>query len=175
MEGEARTGPAALTALEAALDRLGRLVSWASLGMVLVTAGVVAARYGLGAGSIAVQEAVAYLHATLFMLGASYALLHDAHVRVDVLYRGWSPRVRAIVDLAGTALLLLPTCVFAFASSLRYVGESWRIREGSPETGGLPGVFLLKTLIPVMAVTLLLAGLTRAARAWLVLRQRSAR
>lgn len=163
--GEVRHEPAWLRGLEAAVEGLGRAVAWLALPMVLVTAGVVIARHGFSTGSIAVQESVAYLHATLFMLGASYALKHDAHVRVDILYRGWSEKQKALVDLLGTMLLLLPTCGFAFFSSLGYVARSWRIREGSPEAGGLPGVFLLKTLIPVMAVLLVLTGVARAARA----------
>lgn len=164
------TGPAWLRGLETFIDRLGRGIAWASLAMVVITAGIVVARHGLSLGSIAVQESVSYLHAALFMLGASYALQHDAHVRVDVLYRNWSARGQAWVDLGGTLLLLLPTCGFALWSSLDYVAASWRILEGSPEAGGLPGVFLLKSLIPVMAGLLMLAGLGRATRALRTLR-----
>ncbi|MEL6189224.1 MAG: TRAP transporter small permease subunit, partial [Myxococcota bacterium] len=132
---------------------------------------VVVLRYGLGVGSVALQETVAYMHASLFMIGASYALLHDAHVRVDVLYRGWSRRAQARVDLLGTLFLLVPFCVFAVVISAQYVAASWRLLEGSPEAGGLPGVFLVKTLIPVMAVLLLISGLARLGRCWLVLRE----
>jgi TRAP-type mannitol/chloroaromatic compound transport system permease small subunit len=156
--------------LERFIDRLGRAVAWLGLGMVVTTFGVVVLRYAFSVGSVALQEAVAYMHAALFMLGASYALLHDGHVRVDVLYRGWSLRARAWVDLAGTVLLLLPFCAFTLGVSFDYVASSWALLEGSAEAGGLPGVFLLKSLIPVMAALLVLAGAARAARCVVILR-----
>lgn len=165
------TLPGWVRLLEGVIRGLGRAVSWLGLAMVVLTAAVVVLRYVFTVGSIALQEAVAYMHAALFMVGASHALLEDAHVRVDVLFRGWSPRTRAAIDLGGGLLLLLPFCVFAFMVSLDYVLASWRLLEGSPEAGGLPGVFLLKTLIPVMALLLLLAGVARTARAVLVLRR----
>lgn len=170
---EARA-PAWVSLTEALIETAGRAVSWLGLAMVVVTTLVVVLRYVFGIGSVALQETVAYMHAALFMVGASYALLHDAHVRVDVLYRGWSPRARAWVDLFGTLFLLLPFCIFALVVSARYVGASWRLLEGSPEAGGLPGVFLLKTLIPVMAVLLVAAGLARLGRCALILREGSA-
>lgn len=171
VEGPATNPPTWVRFIETAIETVGQIVSWLGLGMVLVTTMVVILRYGLGIGSVALQETVAYMHAILFMVGASYALLHDAHVRVDVLYRGWSRRARARVDLLGTVFLLVPFCVFTMVISARYVAVSWSLGEGSPEAGGLPGVFLVKTLIPVMAVLLLLSGLARVGRCWLVLRK----
>lgn len=156
--------------IEQCIEGIGRAASWLGLAMVLVTTLVVVLRYIFGLGSVALQETVAYMHAALFMLGASYALNQDAHVRVDVLYRGWSPRRRAAVDLLGTVLLLFPFCVFTFWVSLRYVSDSWGNLEGSPEAGGLPGVFLLKTLIPCMALLLAAAGLARISRCLQILR-----
>jgi len=113
------------------------------------------------------QESVLYLHATVFMLGAAYTLKHDQHVRVDLFYRRIGPRGRAWVDLAGTLLLLVPVCLFILDSSWDYVREAWAIREASPEAGGLPGVYLLKSLIPAMAVLLLIQGVAMALRAGL--------
>jgi len=148
--------------LAARLDRIaeatGRSIAWLTLGMVLITFAVVVLRYGLQIGSIALQESVTYLHAVVFMLGAAYTLKHDSHVRVDIFYQKASPRSRAWTNLLGTLCLLFPTCVFIFVSSLDYVTASWSIQEGSREAGGLDGVFLLKTAIPVMAVLLLLQG-----------------
>jgi TRAP-type mannitol/chloroaromatic compound transport system permease small subunit len=92
------------------------------------------------------------------MLGAAYTLKHDAHVRVDILYQKLTPRGRAWVDLLGTMLLLFPVCLFMLYSSLDYVASSWAIQEGSREAGGLDGVYLLKTAMPVMAILLLLQG-----------------
>ncbi|MEZ5541129.1 MAG: TRAP transporter small permease subunit [Pseudomonadota bacterium] len=144
--------------LDGFAEQTGRLLSWLTLAMVVITCVVVLLRYAFGIGSIALQESVTYLHALVFMLCAAYTLRHDAHVRVDIFYQRWSPRARAWVDLLGTLLLLAPVCVFILVSSLDYVAVSWSIREGSREAGGLDGVYLLKTAIPVMAALLLLQG-----------------
>jgi len=162
-----------LRGFAAHLDRVaeitGRSIAWLTLGMVLVTFAVVVLRYGLQIGSIALQESVTYLHAIVFMLGAAYTLKHDGHVRVDIFYQKASPRTRAWTNLLGTLFLLFPTCLFIFFSSLDYVSASWSIHEGSRETGGLDGVFVLKTVIPLMALLLLLQGCSLALRSALVI------
>jgi len=113
-------------------------------------------RYGFGLGAISAQEGVVYLHSALFMLGASCTLLADEHVRVDVFYRNFSLRSKAWVNALGHTMFTLPLCTLIVFSSLGYVGESWSIREVSPEPGGIPAVYILKTLIPLMAILLAL-------------------
>mgnify|MGYP001818727215 CR=1 FL=1 len=137
---------------------VGRFIAWLALAMVLVTFLVVVLRYGFDAGSIALQESVTYMHATLFMLGAAVTLQLDGHVRVDIFYQRFSRRGRAWVDLLGTLVLLIPVCLFILASSWGYVTESWAVHEGSREAGGLPYVYLLKTLMVIMPALLLLQG-----------------
>jgi len=109
---------------------------------------------------------VTWLHAAVFMLGAGWTLRQDGHVRVDVFYRRMSPRQQALVDLAGTLVFLLPLCGYLLVESLPYVINSWRILERSREAGGLPGLYLVKSLIPLMALLLGLAGVAEALRAW---------
>ena len=133
--------------------------------MGLATCVVVVLRYGFDTGAVALQESVLYLHAIAFMLGIAYTLKLDEHVRVDVLYSRLSPVGRARVDLAGHCLFLVPAALTIGITSLPYVAASWRILEGSAEVGGIPGLFVLKTLIPVMAFTLLLQGLAEIVRA----------
>ncbi len=147
----------------------GRSVAWLTAGMVLVTFLVVVLRYVFNLGWIAMQESVTYMHAVVFMLGAAYTFKHDGHVRVDIFYRRLSPRGKAWVDLLGALLLLFPTFGFIFWVSWEYVATSWSLLESSRETGGLPGVFLIKTLIPLTAALFLLQGLALAARSLLVL------
>ena len=142
--------------------------------MALITFAVVLFRYGFNLGAIAVQESVLYLHAVAFMLGIPYALKTDEHVRVDVLYSRLSARARARVNLLGHCLFLLPVAATTFWLSLPYVSASWRIFEGSPEVGGIPGVFLLKTLIPVTSALLVAQGLVGIHRQVLNLRKRQA-
>ncbi len=150
------------------LDRLGsacgKLASGLCLLMALATGLVVLLRYGFNWGSQALQESVNYLHAAVFMLGAACTLQCDAHVRVDIFYRRLSPRTQAWIDCIGSIVLLAPMCVFIFWVSLPYVANAWSIRESSADPGGLPAVFLLKTLIPVLAATLLIQGLAEILR-----------
>ncbi len=158
-----------ITTCEAISEWTGRAVAWLTLAMVIVTFAVVVLRR-LDIGWIAMQETVTWMHGIVFMLGMAYALKHEAHVRVDVFYRDWTPTRRAIVDLIGTLLLLLPLAGFILWSSWDYVADAWAIRERSREAGGLPGLYLLKTVIPVTAVLLLVQGAAIVSRAATVLR-----
>jgi TRAP-type mannitol/chloroaromatic compound transport system permease small subunit len=151
-------------------DVIGRSISWLTLEMVVVTFLVVVLRYVFSIGWIAMQESVIYLHSMVFMLGAAYTLKQNAHVRVDIFYEKLSPRNRAWIDLLGSILLLVPFCIFIMVISWNYVGLSWSLLEGSREAGGLPAVFLLKTLIPVMAGLVMLQGIAQGLRSILILR-----
>ncbi len=139
----------------------GRLSAWLALGLVLTTFAVVVLRYAFSIGSIALQESMLYFHASLFLLGAAYTLKHDAHVRVDILYRKLGEEGRAWVDLCGALFLLLPVCLFLLWSSWEYVSNAWALHEGSREAGGLPYVYLLKSLIPITSILLMLQGFSQ--------------
>lgn len=148
---------------------LGKTVSWLTLMMVLVTCLVVILRYGFDLGWIAMQESVVYMHALVFLLGAAYTLKHDAHVRVDIVYQRFGPRLKALIDLFGTVLLLVPVCLFIAWSAWDYAADAWSVKEGSREAGGLGGVYLLKSAIVVFAATLLIQGVAQGVKALLVL------
>jgi len=124
--------------------------------MTLLTFGVVLLRYGFNLGWIWMQESITYLHATIFMVAAAWTFQADDHVRVDIFYRDRSPRYRNLVNLAGTLLFLVPFSIFLLVIAWDYVAVSWASHEGSREAGGLPLVWLLKSLMLVMPVLLLL-------------------
>ena len=145
---------------------LGRAVSWLGLAMVLTTATVVVLRKFFDTGFIWMQESVTWMHAAVFMLAAGYTLALDEHVRVDIFYRRMSPARRLLVDTLGTLFLLVPTCVLILVYGWHYVAVSWSIGEGSPEAGGLPGLFLLKSLIILTPALLLLESLAFVALRW---------
>jgi TRAP-type mannitol/chloroaromatic compound transport system permease small subunit len=147
----------------------GRLISWLTFFMVLLVFIVVIIRYVLNMGSIALQESITYLHGMVFLLAAAYTLKHDEHVRVDIFYSAMSPRNRAWVNLIGTLVFMFPVCITIFIMSLDYVLLSWKISEASGESGGLPGIFLLKSLILVMPVLMLLQGVAWILRSSLLL------
>ena len=136
-------------------------VRWLAVIMVIITFAVVVLRYVFNIGAIGMQESVMYMHGLLFLLGIPYSLLMDSHVRVDLLYSRLSTKQQGRIDIAGHILFLLPVSAFMFVTSLPYVSASWRVLEGSAEVGGIPGVFLLKTLIPVMAALLFLQGVSQ--------------
>src|SRR5258708_7455875 len=141
-----------LAAVAGAIDRLtaavGRAVMWCALAMVIVQVTVVLMRYVLGVGSIWLAEAIVYAHATLFMGAAAWTLQQGAHVRVDIFYGGASPRTRAIVDLLGAALLLLPFMGVLPLVSFPYVARSWAVFQRSPQSSALPPLLLLHTPVP---------------------------
>lgn len=149
--------------IDALNNRIGRTVSWLALIMVVVQFVVVVQRYVFGIGSIWMQESIVYMHGFLFMLAAGYTLLHNGHVRVDVFYRQAIPRRKALTDLFGVMFFLLPMCVAVIWLAWPYVSNSWAIFEGSKETSGIHGVYLLKTVIIIFAGLVALQGISLAA------------
>jgi TRAP-type mannitol/chloroaromatic compound transport system permease small subunit len=135
--------------------------------MVIVQIMVVALRYVFGVGSIFMQESIVYMHGVLFMVGAAYTLQHEGHVRIDIFYREATERRKAMVNMLGVAFLLLPVCFIIFRYSLPYVLSSWRVFEGSKETSGIQGVFLLKSVILAFTILVALQGLSLAIHALL--------
>lgn len=150
--------------LDAVAAWCGRVFPWLIPALAALTFGDVVLRYGFDFGRIALQEGETYLHAFVLMLCMSYTLHRNEHVRVDIFYAKMTRRRRAVVNLAGALLFLAPMCVTILVSSWNYVAQSWSLLEGSSEAGGLPLVFLLKTMIPAMAVLLLIQAAAEIAR-----------
>lgn len=145
------------------LDRInrgtGRAIRWLALAMVLVQFTVVLLRYVYGISSIALNESVLYMHATLFMLGAGYTLLVDDHVRVDIFQSRASARGKAVIDVFGHVVLLIPSILGLLYWSWPSVRNAWAIYEGPLSVGGIPAVFLLKSLIPAFCILLIVQSL----------------
>ena len=150
--------------IERMIDAVGRAAAWLNLAMVAIACTVVILRYAFDSGSIFLQESVVYLHGFAFLCGLSYALKHDAHVRVDVLYARLSPRWQGRINLLGHTLLLMPLCIVIVVTSGPYVAQSWAVLEGSSEVAGVPAVFVLKTMLPVSALLLFLQALMQGLR-----------
>jgi len=148
-----------ITPIDRVTGVLGKVIAWLTLLMGLVTFGLVVVRYGLKLNSIGLQESVIYMHSLVFLLGAGFTLQQGGHVRVDIFYRRFNHRTQAWIDSVGAIVFLLPFCGFLFFISWDFVATAWRNLETSTEPGGIPAVFLLKTLIPVAAATLALQGI----------------
>ncbi|WP_305857014.1 TRAP transporter small permease subunit [Balneatrix alpica] len=162
-----------LTMLVNAIDQFsewtGRCISWLTLGMVVVTFIIVVMRYLFNVGNVALQESVVYMHSFVFLLGAAYTLKHDGHVRVDIFYRPLSEKGKAIVNLIGNLVLLMPVSIFILWMSWDYVAASWSILEGSQESGGIPARFILKSALIAMPAMMILQGIAEFLRDILVL------
>ena len=156
------------------LDRFseltGKICSWFVAIMVLITCLVVIMRYGMDMGSVFLQDVVLYLHGSLFLLGAAFALKRGAHVRVDIFYRNFNKSKKALVDLLGNVIFLQPVCWTILLYSWGYVEFSWRIMEVSPEPDGLPFVYIQKSLLIAVAVLLSLQSLSEILKSYLVIK-----
>lgn len=152
--------------------RVGLTVMWLTVIMAVVQFAVVILRYVFAIGFIPMQESIWYMNGIIFMMGAGFTLLQDAHVRVDVVYREASARFKATVDFLGAVIFLLPLCIATYVLSQSYVLNSWRVFEGSTEASGIQGIFLLKTVIWLFAFLLGIQGLALALRALKALQEK---
>jgi TRAP-type mannitol/chloroaromatic compound transport system permease small subunit len=154
-------------------ETTGRLVSWLTLVMVVVTFVIVVMRYAFDAGLIWLQESVIWLHSAVFMLGAAYTLKHDEHVRVDVFYRSSSATRKAWVDLLGVLFFLLPVCGFLLVKSWDFAAVSWSMKEASRESGGLPYplVPIAKSILIAMPFVVGLQGVSLLLKSLMTIRK----
>jgi TRAP-type mannitol/chloroaromatic compound transport system permease small subunit len=159
----------AVRAISALNSLVGRVFAWLSLAIVLVCFVVVVERYVFHVTHLFLQDLYVWLSGALLTAVAGFAMLRDDHVRVDILYRAWSPRGRAIADLVGVVVFLLPFITVVLVYAWPYVARSWRLYEGSANIGGMPGLFILKTFIIVFCVVVGLQAIAWACRSVLVI------
>jgi TRAP-type mannitol/chloroaromatic compound transport system permease small subunit len=164
----------ALETLAARIDTftnvIGRVTAWSTFALVLVMAANVLLRYLFSTGSVWAQELEWHLMAPICLFGMSYALRHGEHVRVDVVYGGFSERTKQIVNFI-TAILAIIVSIIIIRLSWNYVGQSWAIGESSANPGGIPYRYLLKALIPIGFVLLAVQSVAEGARAFIALRR----
>jgi len=153
-------------AIDALNEAVGALVSWLTLFMVLMGVYNAVTRklsqtIGVDLSSNAYIEAQWYMFSLMFLWGGAYTLLHDEHVRVDVIYARLSDRAKAWIDLLGILFFLIPFSLLMLYLAWPIVVESWRIREMSPDPGGLPR-YPIKAALIVGFVLLLLQAISEA-------------
>lgn len=148
---------------------VGNVFSWLALGIVAVCFTVVVQRYVFSTTQVWMQDLYVWLNGAMFTAVAGYALLRDDHVRVDIFYRPASLQRKALIDLIGVFIFLVPFCWVVFIYALPFVQRSWRIWEGSPNWGGMPGYWVLKTFILVFVGVVFIQGLAMVGRSILVL------
>ena len=159
--------------LSLSIDRFtewtGCAVAWLTLAMVTLTCVIVSMRYFFGAGSIALQESVTYMHALVFLMGAAFTLKRKGHVSVDIFYQRFTPRLKALIEILGTLFFLFPVCFVILTFSWDYVISSWVANESSSEGSGLPWLYLLKSLLLLMPITMMLQGISEIIKNTLLL------
>ncbi|QPM92196.1 TRAP transporter small permease subunit [Pseudooceanicola algae] len=159
-----------IAAIICAINALvGTVLSWLSVGIVLVCFTVVVQRYVFAISYVWMQDLYIWLNGAMFTAVAGFALLRDNHVRVDIFYRPASPRKKAVIDLIGVVLFLMPAMYVVWTYSLPFVKRAWSYGEGSANVGGMPGLFVLKTFILVFALLIALQGLAMILRSVLTL------
>lgn len=148
---------------------VGKVVSWATLGMVLITFLDVVMRYLFNTSFVFTQELEWHLFAFVFLMGAGYTLCVEGHVRVEVFYGKLSQKAKAWVNVFGVLLLLIPSCVMFIQTGIPFVHSSFSVMEGSPDPGGIPCRFLLKACIPAGYFLLLLQGFSLGVKSLFIL------
>ena len=150
-------------------DLIGRGVSWVTTGLVAVVFIDVVMRYAFSTSFVFVQEMEWHLFAFIFLIAAGYTLLHDGHVRVDIIYQRLSDKGRAWINLIGTLLCLIPGCLMIIDTSWSWVMTSFSILEGSPDPGGIPLRFIIKGCVPVGFALILLQGISLGINSLLII------
>jgi len=154
-----------ITVIDGFSYRLGEATKWLLPVLVLVVAFTVFALSIFGKSWTKLFESAEYIHACVIMLGAAATLLAGQHVRVDVFHTNMRAKTRALVDFVGFYLALLPVCLIILWNSQSFLRFAWNTLEASAESDGIAGAYLLKTLIPIFAVTMIAQGLAIALRA----------
>ncbi|WP_372679968.1 TRAP transporter small permease subunit [Desulfosarcina sp.] len=156
-------------AIDRSNEAVGRLVSWITLLLVLVVFVDVVMRYLFKTSFVFTQELEWHLFAFIFLIGAGYTLLHDGHVRVDIIYQRLNLKGRAWINLIGVIFFLIPGCYLVISTSWHFVSNSFSMLEGSPDPGGIPYRFIVKGTMTVGYTLLLLQGLSMGVHALLQL------
>ena len=149
--------------IESVIDLFGKVAAWLTLSIVLLIVVNVILRYSMSLGSVWAQELEWHLLAAMILFGISFSLLRGDNVRVDLFYANYTPQKKYIVDLV-SAILTIIIAVFFVKLSINYVGQSFSIGEKSPDPGGIPMRWLVKSLIPIGFSLLALQGFAEMLR-----------
>ncbi len=148
--------------LKKIINKTGKISSWFSLVLVLLISTDVLLRYVFNFSTAALYEMEWHLFAIIFLLASPYTLQKNKHVRVDVFYNNFSKRKKNIIDLIGNIIFLIPFSFIIFYTSLPFVEDSYSILESSPDPGGLPYRFIIKSIIPIAFFLLMIQGILNA-------------
>jgi TRAP-type mannitol/chloroaromatic compound transport system permease small subunit len=171
MPEKVRRLPRFCTVIDAFIKWLGSAICWLNSILVLNIVVQVVLRYALGEGKVWMEELEWHFYAVLLLMGLSYCLTSDTHVRLDILHRNFSKAKKEYIDLFGMIFLVLPFFSILFYHGLDFLATAWHVGENSPHPLGLPCWWIIKAFIPVTMFLVILAALSRIVRALVVLKQ----
>lgn len=153
-------------------DKVGWFVGWLTTLMVLIVFYDTVMRYAWNKGNVALQELEWHLFAVVFLIGAAYTLKQGGHVRVDILFIKFSEKTKAWVDFLGTLVFLIPFSIMVILSTKGFIENSWAVKEVSPDPGGLPARYILKSMIPLGFVLVIIQGFSQMIKSLFVILDR---
>lgn len=160
-----------ITKLESVTETSGKLAAWSVLGLIALVLYDTLARYLFSSGSIALQELEWHIHDVLFLLGVSYALKYNAHVRVDLFYEKYSEKAKAWINIAGVIFLIIPFSVFIFYTGMEFAQDAYGYGEMSPNPGGLGYRFVIKSVISIAFALVILQAVSELLKSIQLLRE----
>lgn len=149
----------------------GFVVAFLTLGIVAAMSYEIFARYLFRAPTLWAYDISRMLYGALFMLGAGYALFKGAHIRADFIYRSWSPRTQAGVDLALYLFIYFPALIVFFIYAYQFGFTSWIRSERGMDTAWMPMLWPIKMALPVGVATLLIQGISEVLKCWYAVRR----
>ena len=152
--------------------KVGTNISWLVFFMTLIAFCVAFLRYFFNVGFVWMQELYIWMHGLVFLLGSSYALLDDRHVRVDIFYRNLSENYKAYINLIFSIIFIFPFIFIISKYSIPYIFKSWMSLEKSREAGGLNFLFLYKTSIIIFCFLMFIQTISIILRCLLVINKK---
>ena len=140
---------------------IGKTVSWLVIPLTLIVVYEVVRRKLFSTTTVWGYDMTIFCYGTLMMLGMGYTLLHDEHVRIDLLYKKYKPKTRAVVELILYVIFVIPVIIVFFKYGLAYASQSWAIRERVGITAWDPIVYPFKTIIPITYLLLLIQAISQ--------------
>ncbi|MEW5912603.1 MAG: TRAP transporter small permease subunit [Thermodesulfobacteriota bacterium] len=165
MQEQTEKKPRICRFLDALVSRVGRVTAWLNVLLIIVIITQVILRYGFGEGMVWVEELQWHLFAVGIMFGISFALVEDAHIRLDILHQRFSPQTKELVEFFGMLLLVLPLVAILFYFGVDFAASAYQIGEKSPSPLGLPYRWIVKAVFPASMFLLFLAAFSRMIRA----------
>ncbi len=147
--------------LNAIVRRIAEIAAWLNVILIGVILLQVVMRYGFNRGLVPLEELMWHLYAVAFMFGMAYSIINDSHIRVDIVHMNLPRKAQHILEVLGILFLLMPFLWTLFDHSVGWTYEAWRVNESSANPTGLPYRWIIKSVVPLTAILIFIAALSR--------------